>query len=342
MPSPDLLDTAGDLTVGASEIPEFEKPFQEYYDREIRPVADELTAERTAALAEAARRRRKGWLIWFPIAVFIGVIASILMKLPALALAVMVGTIILIYAHAGAVVDVFDSRLKRELLPRVIAYFPGFRIQSRFNPDTMDMMLSSIVPMGDFVNGRDRLTGNHDGTDLSVSEVSTYETKRDSKGNKRQELLFYGLFIAIEFEKPFHGKTLVERETDGAPAWLDRLLGDKSLQPVSLEDPSFEKKFRVRSTDQTEARFLLTPDFMHRLDALASRRELPGMCCSFVGQKFYMTISTYHDYFEISGAKSDQTIFEQALSLYRDIAMVTRIIDILRINADRGVRSSPL
>ena len=50
------------------------------------------------------------------------------------------------------------------------------------------------------------------------------------------------------------------------------------MQPVRLEDAAFEKKYEVYSSDQIEARALLTPAFMERFVALASRSgfALPG------------------------------------------------------------------
>ena len=43
------------------------------------------------------------------------------------------------------------------------------------------------------------------------------------------------------------------------------------LEEIELEDPEFMEHFRVYSTDQVEARYILSPSMMERL--LAFRRE---------------------------------------------------------------------
>jgi hypothetical protein len=43
------------------------------------------------------------------------------------------------------------------------------------------------------------------------------------------------------------------------------------MEPVRLEDPRFEGQYEVYSTNQIEARALLTPAFMERFMALAAR-----------------------------------------------------------------------
>jgi hypothetical protein len=52
---------------------------------------------------------------------------------------------------------------------------------------------------------------------------------------------------------------------------------------VKLEDPVFEKAFEVYSTDQIEARFILTPDFMERLIGLERTFKGRQVRCAFSG-----------------------------------------------------------
>ena len=80
------------------------------------------------------------------------------------------------------------------------------------------------------------------------------------------------------------------------------------LQRVKLEDSVFNQKYAVFSTDQTEARYLLTPSFMERLlnsSALFApfNNNLRGKTlieCSFFDNKFLIAIPCYNNLFNVS------------------------------------------
>ena len=68
------------------------------------------------------------------------------------------------------------------------------------------------------------------------------------------------MFQIAGFQKDFQGHTTVLRNS------LFKLSFSGSR--VKLENPDFEKTFDVYSTDQIEARYLLSPSMMERLLAL--------------------------------------------------------------------------
>jgi uncharacterized protein DUF3137 len=91
------------------------------------------------------------------------------------------------------------------------------------------------------------------------------------------ERIFKGIFVLSDFNKTFQGTTLLLPEAIGAPGedlQGFRKRGSAPLEPVELEDPEFERLFKVYSSDQVEARYLLSTSFMQRLMEYRRRSKL--------------------------------------------------------------------
>jgi hypothetical protein len=132
-------------------------------------------------------------------------------------------------------------------------------------------------------------------------------TSKDKDGNEKKEVitLFHGMFFDIDFNKHIKGETFV------VPDNAERMLGklgqqfqsDKRGELVKLENIEFEKHFAVFSTDQVEARYILTPTMM---EALVNIRKNIGRSfyMSFIGEKVYCGIEFNKALFEPSIFKS--------------------------------------
>ena len=153
--------------------------------------------------------------------------------------------------------------------------------------------------------GDDYVSGKIDKTVFEFSElIAQYEwedTDHDGKKVKRVENHFNGLFFLADFNKHIQGETFVMPDT------VERLLGKfgQNLQKsakgdlVKLENPEFEKLFAVFSTNQTEARYILTPAIM---EGMVNIRKKVGANCyfSFLGERVYCGIEFNKALFEAS------------------------------------------
>ncbi|MBN2165953.1 MAG: DUF3137 domain-containing protein [Marinilabiliaceae bacterium] len=170
----------------------------------------------------------------------------------------------------------------------------------------------------DRYRGDDLISGVIDKTDFRCSELHTeYKEVTHDKDGKRQErwvTIFKGLFFNADFNKKIRVQTYVQPDTS------ERLLGKfgQKLQfsnkgkLVKLENPEFEKFFSVFSTDQTEARYILTPAIMEALVNIYKQYKR-RMHLSFVGSRVYVAMSFKKDLFEpkifTSGVKYDDVEF---------------------------------
>ncbi|MEM6535825.1 MAG: DUF3137 domain-containing protein, partial [Pseudomonadota bacterium] len=121
---------------------------------------------------------------------------------------------------------------------------------------------AKLMPGYDSRKFEDMITGARAGAEFSLVECKLTE-QRGSGKNRRTVTTFQGLLVHIAYPERFFGRTLIARQ-----GWWKGWFGDRDLQKVDLVAKEFEDEFTVYSTDQVEARALLTPDRIERLIAL--------------------------------------------------------------------------
>lgn len=176
---------------------------------------------------------------------------------------------------------------KQEAIPLLLdSALPGFSYHGGCCVDEDEFNASGLFITPDRYSGKDFFEGVHGRTDLHFSlvhaeeryETTTTDTDSDGHTTTRTEEhwrdIFKGLFFAADFNKHFHGSTLVRA---GKAGLFSGIFGNL----VKLEDPRFNQVFRVYSSDQVEARYLLTPRLMERL--LELRESLGSFEVSFTG-----------------------------------------------------------
>jgi len=146
----------------------------------------------------------------------------------------------------------------------------------------------------DRYHGCDLIEGYAGQTQIRFSMVHAEErhevtdTDTDSDGHTttttRTEYreVFQGLLFSADCNKHFYGVTCLAA---GGSGFFSRIRQDY----VHLEHPGFNQAFTVRSSDQVESRYLLTPGMMERIMALKSRCG-DRMSMSFAGGRVYVAI----------------------------------------------------
>lgn len=179
------------------------------------------------------------------------------------------------------------------------------------------------------IYGKNLIEGKHGDTQFSFSNINI-----SSEGHKSQSDVFGGMIVVIDFHKNLQGKTLVfpDLAQNTLGSWLGKKIqsfGWKGLNLVYLEDPIFEKFFAVYSTDQVEARYILTPHMMSNMLLL---KEKYGHHFSFSFMQGTLLI-----------AIDNVSPFESSLNVpilpdgtfyhfNKAIDLVTDVIDILQLN----------
>ena len=182
----------------------------------------------------------------------------------------------------------------------------------------------------------DLFEGSIGATQLRFGELhAEYKTtSTDSKGRRKTKwhTIFKGVMLRADFHKHFNTWVTVrpDNETDGFFGWIGQKVQSFSSSLVKLENPEFEKHFKVNAGDATGAMYILTPDMQERLlklrDSLGSR-----IIVSFQKSNVYITAPKSEDWFEANINVSAYSQ-NQILELGSQMRHYFRIVKTLNLN----------
>lgn len=178
----------------------------------------------------------------------------------------------------------------------------------------------------DQFHSSDKITGEVEGVSFSISFAHS-EIAADAKGTHMTQ--FQGFFLMMDFHKEFHGRTYVlpddaERLFGKTGRSTQKLMKRRYTNLLQLDDPEFEKAFVVYSTDEVEARYLLSHSMMKRI--LKMRKRFGSRIrFSFRGSCVCIAIPTGRNYL-IPRLNRPSTDEAQFLTIHRRLKMLLGII----------------
>ncbi|BCM94015.1 hypothetical protein IAD21_05910 [Abditibacteriota bacterium] len=202
----------------------------------------------------------------------------------------------------------YSDEYKAFVMPALVSHFGNLNYQARPGLSQSDFIAANLFSRPDRYNSEDLIQGSIGATRLRMSEVHAEERHqtRDANGNHRTEYrdIFKGMLFIFDFNKNFVGQTYVLPEdvtgSMGAFGKMFQKMGAKMTgrgQLVELEDPEFERLFKVDSTDQIEARYILSSSLMRRLVDLRNRQN-NVVAAAFIGGQMYLMLAKTDNWFE--------------------------------------------
>lgn len=289
-----FLKPYNDKGPGFTELKSHEKGFSLHYQEKIAPALAQL--EKYRLQQKHAHQRR----MFLAIPLGLGLVCagfaldvSLGMENAPFSIAgVILASFLLSWAYTP--VFRFKKEIKSKFMPTICRFYGEFTYkQFDHDCDLEDKYKDYLFPFFDFSTCEDVIRGVYKGVELTIHE-STLQRKVRNHGYTYYPRVFRGLIICLKFRKKLVGKTLIFKENI-LEKWfrffMRRVLKAKrftDLDPVVLEDPRFEHLFEVLSSDQVEARFVLTTSFMERLIALArlrGRGKTAHFTCGFRDQE---------------------------------------------------------
>jgi len=313
--------------------------------RELEPILRELEQDRTQQVSQFAQIT-----LW---SVVVGGVLSLMLALfraGAWSLVPLGIALIVIAATYATKADAWRRAFKERVMYHLVKYFnPNLQYHPHGSISPREYELSMLFhnsPDPDRYQGEDLIEGVIDKTDIRLSELHTQykQVTYDSKGRRHEQwiTIFRGLFISADFHKHFQGITLVLPDTEqswlgGFGQWLQSLsakLGNQPGELVKMEDPEFERLFKVFSTDQIEARYILTPSMIRRILEFRARTNAP-VRLSFIASRVFIAIPTAHNYFEPPSffAPANKLLEPETLAHYfEELRFALAVVDELNLN----------
>lgn len=191
----------------------------------------------------------------------------------------------------------------------------------------------SIIPSYDELTLEDQISGKAEGIDFNLFEAKLVNVSRDSKGRTTRTTVFQGFLVEFDFHKNFQGETIITKDHTVIGNFFTGWT--KKGNRVKLEDPEFEKIFEVHSSDQVEARYLLTPLFMERVLKFNRLPSVKQLQIAFKGGRIYMAIKRKGNAFEGGSFNlNDPKLIEQNMN---DIALIFDMVTELNLTQETKV-----
>jgi hypothetical protein len=206
------------------------------------------------------------------------------------------------------------------------AHFPGLTYEPEGGMPWRVVDESGLFPFAsDVYWSEDRFSGRWGATDVCFAEAVAQREERRGFGKERETVFvtyFRGIVFIADFNKHFHSTTrLLPRGEAGA-----RAAGEAR---VVLEDPRFEAVFEAWSTDQNDARYVLSLSLMERLTALAERS--PGLRARFHAEQLLLLLPSARDRFEPSLYRSAEDL-GQIAEFSADVRACLGIVEALNLD----------
>jgi len=309
-----------------------EADFQNFYESKLVQKLSELEKDRKKII--------KCFYIVGLVTVAVAALALLIIQHVVAAIAALILGLLVVYFLTNQPYREFKHKFKSNVIADIVSFVdPNLHYQPYQSISEKRYMESQLFRQRvDRYKGDDYINGSVGKTSLEFSELHTqYKTiTTDSKGRTQTHwhTIFKGLFFSADFNKNFHGQTFVLPDTAqnllGKFGQALQSWGASHGQLVKLEDPDFEKAFVCYSSDQTEARYILSPALMQRILALRNKagREIH---LSFVGSHVYVAISYHKELFEPS-LFSNLLKFKETQAFFDDMRLAIGVVEDLNLN----------
>ncbi|MBX9727178.1 MAG: DUF3137 domain-containing protein [Rickettsiales bacterium] len=314
------------MMAGDDRIPSDFKPT---YDREILPHLIAFEEKRVAALHSLRERI----LIGTPKIVAMVIVCVFLLSQFKGTFVVDLLVTMAVLACFAIVVQMYDRvtlyhrEVKQQIFPTVFAHFGDFTYtpDARFSMD--DWQPTGIFPTITSANFEDKVSGHYRDVPLEIVEAKL------TKGSGKSERTFFkGLIVTLALPKRFTGTTVIHRDKGK----VGNLLGTRKFNPVRLESPDFESRYEVYSTDQVEARYLISTTFMERLMALEDKLGCT-LEAVFYKRELLIMLASDRKWFEPSSIYEPATFAKDIGLIFDQMQQLFAIIDVLKLDDRTGL-----
>lgn len=256
--------------------------------------------------------KRKGWG-----SIILGIIAFIVLAKFSIPIAgIFLGASLIVFGgiklyQIGNDAKIYKSRFKLEIIGAALQSIDtSLTIEPENGIWEEEFKRAQLFTQGiDRYHSEDLIKGKAGKTSFCFAEVhAEYKTETQTKNGRQEHWydILKGIVFVADFNKNFNGVTVVRPKDFGSSigAWFSKNIfsfGDKNV--VELENTSFCKEFVTYSTDQIEARYILTPALMEKICTLNNRCS-QTISLSFINSSAYIAFPLQQNYFEAPIFKS--------------------------------------
>jgi hypothetical protein len=250
--------------------------------------------------AEIARHRRR--VIWWTTAAFgAALVVWIVSRIPTpvpFAFGAFVVALIAYSASQHSLAESFKGVVVRRIVEALgggLTYQPDSSLTKEefLEMDLFDRLVEQW-------NSEDEIGGRKGEVSYALHECTATRTEGSGK-SRRTVTIFRGLIIRLDFNKHFTGHSVVVPNAESQI--LGGLFGEAESRRkktlARMENPEFESIYSVYSTDDQQARYILTPKVMELIVG-AQRRLDAELRLAFFDNSVFVTVPRRENRFEVA------------------------------------------
>lgn len=180
---------------------------------------------------------------------------------------------------------------------------------------------TGMINTGDRYSSNDLTMGKYKNVNFAQADVHIEEEYEDNDGDTHYRTIFRGRFMIFEFPKKFNSKMMLSHHNEPISA----------MNRIETESTEFNKAFLVYAEDGMEAFYILTPDFMERVQELG-RSHNDQVSIYFAENKMVVGINDGDDIFEPPNPKIPLDEKAETAKITNELNLVTNIVDNLKLS----------
>lgn len=271
----------------------------------------------------------------------------------------------------------FTNKIKQACMPKIIKHLKNIKWSNKepiiTNNEIVDSELFWVYNTR--IN-EDGFSGKYKSTNFKVLELSLVN-QSESGNTRLVWTVFDGVVIIVESNKYIKNKTIITTKNDinvrnsNPLLWVSIALivliayiiygttiaiistaiilalgiiyliyaknKKEKLAKITLEDPEFNKKYNMYSSDPIEGRYLVTTAFMERFKNLHTEFGSQKAKCSFFENQVMFAITTHKNLFEIGNIFLPLANKKQIDKFYKEIAAIYELIDYFKLTEKIGL-----
>ena len=295
---------------------EFTQKFYRKIAPEIKKFEGERISHQETAISISAI------LIFIPILV----ILSDLKDIPDSSIELTIGSFFLAIFIYRTIKKDFERKIKALIMHIICKCIGDLKWSCNgYNQSTM-FSTAELIDSYDHVEYDDIFSGKFKDVNYEI-----IESKFTMGSGKSKSTIFDGVIIKLDMNKTFNGRTVIRPNTllHSSPSSI--------LKHTELEDINFEKKFDVFTDDEVEARYLITPSFMERLNEMKVAFKADKVSCAFYNKYLFVALQTPEDLFSICSLFNKVDDPKQFFTMFEEILSIIKLIDHFKLDQKIGL-----
>ena len=308
------------MTTTDKSYQQMRKEFQDKFFKELSPILQKYNNERKRKRIFAIVSICMSSILWVLLWIFVFDFVR----------EATIHVIVFMFGTAGIIWCVikknFENKIKEKIMPEVCKCFNNLNWQYGSYPNCILFAQSNLIPQFSSSQFDDVFYGKYKDVNFDIVE-SIFTTGT----GKNQSIVFGGVIVRLDMNKIFKGKTVIR------PDSKSHTPPSSNLVHTTLEDVVFEKKFDVFTDDEVEARYLLTPSFMERLNNIRVAFDAYAVSCAFYEKYLFVALHTSKDLFSLCSLNKPVNDEKQFFTMFEEILSIIKLIDHFKLNQKIGM-----